>query len=151
VDVLPASPANRTGVHHTGLRRIYYGVPKFCGALFRATRAPSLILLAGLVGVPLVSSIYTTAYVYRHHSTLPIDLFCVGFVQFQIAIDPNIAHQQLPPSVAELMRMTPERKAAGKRVFEAYIALSAVLTVAAFWWSYRLLQFVTRLLNRRTF
>ncbi|MGI8961993.1 MAG: hypothetical protein ACR2IV_19985 [Bryobacteraceae bacterium] len=70
---------------------IYYGVPRFVGALFRATKIPSIILLIGLVGVPVVTSAYLTGYAVKNHSTFPLDLFVVGLVQFQLETNPGAA------------------------------------------------------------
>ncbi|MBV8807994.1 MAG: hypothetical protein JO033_04920 [Acidobacteriaceae bacterium] len=118
----------------------YYGIPKFAGALFRATRVPSVILLVGFIVIPLALA----TYVVTSRSTLPLDLFAVGVAQFQIESDPTLA-TRLPPYTAHLMQtMTTEQKETGKVVFESVALFALVLAIAIFWWIFSFLRFVGR-------
>src|SRR5437763_438754 len=60
------------------IQTVYFGVPKYCGEVFRATKAPTVLLLFSLVGAPLLFSCGMVTYAYRTHSTLPFRIFAVG-------------------------------------------------------------------------
>jgi hypothetical protein len=129
--------------------RIYYGVPRFVGELFRATRAPSIILLIGFVVVPLGIAIYLNTSAVRNHSILPLNLWVVGFLQFRIENDPSVANN-LPPHMAELLRtMTPEQKELGKQIFEYFTVLNLILAAALIWWFVRFFRFVAGKATRK--
>jgi hypothetical protein len=130
--------------------RIYYGVPRFVGALFRATKTPSIILLIGLIGVPFAISAYLTAYAVQKHSTLPLNLFIVGYLQFRIESDPSAA-TSLPPNFAQLLgAMTPEQKEQGKEIFEWFTMFILTLVIATIWWFVNALRFLANRANLNT-
>lgn len=127
--------------------RIYFGVPRFVGELFRATKTPSIILLIGFLGVPIVITVFLTTYVARRHSILPAQLFIVGFLQFRVESDPASA-EKLPPDFAQLLQtMTAEQKQQGKEIFEYFAVFETILAAVFIWWLIGVFRF---LVNRAT-
>lgn len=130
--------------------KIYFGVPRFIGEWFRATKIPSLLLLLGFLGVPLLSGLYTVTYARLYHSTYPIDLFFGGAIQFKIEHDPTAA-QNPPPQVTALMqKLTREQKQWGKLIYECYLGLFFVLVGAILWWIIATIRFYAKKATTQT-
>lgn len=125
-------------------RAIYFGAPAFAGQLFGATKIPSLILIAGLLGLPLMSSIGLVTYARLYHSSLPVDLLSVGYLQAKAHSDPT-ALSNLPPTLdAAWKRTTPEQKQTGLAIWESFSMIIFVLVIALFWWAIAALRFVAK-------
>jgi hypothetical protein len=129
--------------------RIYHGVPRFAGELFRATKIPTIILLIGFIGVPAALSIYLAIYATSRQSMLVINLFAVGIPQFEVEASPSSA-TALPPDMAELLRtMSPEQKQQGKTIVAGLFMWGLVIAVAWIWWIDSAVRFLATIARRR--
>jgi hypothetical protein len=129
---------------------IYYGIPRFFGEFFRATKIPTIILLLGLIVVPAVLAVFSVVYMSKTHSTHPMDLFVSGLAQFKIDSDPHAA-ENLPPNLAALMkRTTPQDKELGKKIVGGFFAFSLLLWAALLWWCFSAARFIKKKLTRKT-
>ena len=125
---------------------IYYGVPKYTGAVFRATKAPALLFLFCMLGVPVLASIGITTYMFVNRSTLPLKILLAARVQQRLEQDPN-SRNQLPPEEVQLLEeLTPAQKALGVQAMDAMFLDSCVAFGAMIWWGVRYKKFRT---NRR--
>ena len=120
---------------------IYYGVPKYTGAVFRATKAPALLFLFCMLGVPVLASIGMTTYMFVNRSTLPLKILVAANVQQRIERDPN-SRNQLPPEEVQLLKeLTPVQKALGVQAMNAMFLDSCVAFGAMIWWGVRYKKF----------
>lgn len=116
------------------IRKAYFGVPKFAGDLFRATRTPSIIVLFALVGMPLAASVYIFVYAQTHHSIRPAELFVIGVAELQVEGNPNVA-ATLPPNIAKLLHHASEEdKETGKEIFYGFSLVGLGGIVGIIWW-----------------
>jgi hypothetical protein len=120
---------------------IYCGVPQFFGALFRATKLPSLIILIGAFGIPVLLGLTLTIVGMASHSVLPLMLLPIGILQFQ---SPEIQAQAGPDMLKLLHTMTPAQLAASRYVAEFLMLDTFLVAMAIFWWLFLFLRFLTR-------
>jgi hypothetical protein len=124
--------------------QIYYGVPQKAMQVFRATKAPSTILLAGVIGVPIFAALVLTISAVAFQSPLPLNLFVVGFLQFRL--DGNPAEMAtLPPNMAHLLQtMTPAQQQLGRDVFQLFTLYVTILAFAVLWFIWRFIKFLAK-------
>jgi len=130
--------------------RVYYGIPRFVGEWFRATKIPSIILLSGMLGVPILLSIVTVVCIVGFHSGGPMTLFALGVLEHQIDKNPNVVNTMSPQLKALLQTASPAAKQWGRHFFEAYIVLGFVLAIACFWWIRKTLTFLSDRTKKKT-
>src|SRR5437870_13498364 len=110
---------------------IFHGVPRAFGELFRATKAPSVILLTWFIGFTVALSTWITISMTVYRSMLPIDLLIVGGAQ-AIERDPS-ASDKINPRARDLLEtMTPAKKRIGKWIFNGFIIMNFVIVVVLF-------------------
>ncbi len=125
---------------------IYYGVPKYTGAVFRATKAPAILFLFCMLGVPVLASIGITTYIFVNRSTLPLKILLAARVLQRIDLDPNIRNQLPPDEVKLLQELTPAQKALGVQAMNTMFLDACVAFGAMIWWG---LRYKTFRANRR--
>jgi hypothetical protein len=127
---------------------VFHGVPRLAGSLFRATKAPTIALLVGWIGVSFILAILLTYSAFKG-SSFPLDLVRAGFAHTLITLDPaNIS--RVPPKTLQLYEsMSPTRRLLGMRIVIAFYVWGAVLAVFVFWWMHRFLTYVTAYMSSR--
>jgi hypothetical protein len=123
------------------LKAIVNGPPRLAGELFRATKAPSIIilLLLGFLGTIVV---FTVVYASSTHSPTPYYVLELGINQhLDILWGPNPARAHLESSL--MLNMTPEQKQSAMAVTRIILGSSFVLSLAVLWWCFGLRRFIS--------
>ncbi len=123
---------------------IYYGVPKYCGELFRATKAPTILILFFLFGLPLLAAIGITTYAVVNHSTSPLKIVIAAAIQPSIALDPTGGGHLSPDQITLLKELTPAQKARATQAMNAMFLDSWVIIGCLIWWGIRFRKFRAR-------
>lgn len=126
---------------------MFYGVPKAVGAVWRATRAPSLILLAGFVGVPVLLAVVITTDFVAYRSRVAADLITVGMMRAILLLVPTVP---LPPNTAAVWEgLTPSQREVTNAVAVGIGFFYVVMFVTLIWWIRRFMNFVGRQSSKR--
>ena len=120
------------------LRAAYYGIPRFGGEVFRATKAPTIIFLFGMIGVPIIMSATMALAMVMLHSEVPFAIVAGGLVQM------GPSHFQNTPLMRLVETLTPAQLALGRYIFYLLIGDAFICAGVTYWWSYRLYTFLSR-------
>lgn len=127
----------------SGFTKVFYGVPMFAGALWRATKAPSLVLLTGFLGVPIILTVLMFTYYSLYHSMVPATIFHVASMRYLIWPAPI---DRLPPNTATMWNELTSDQRDMTGVIAVMMALFGLMMVAAVvWWIQRFIAFIKML------
>jgi len=118
---------------------VYRRVPGSARRVLRATKVPSLVILTGILGVPILFLILMTIVTLVSRSPLTFNALLFAIVQLQ---SPAVQGQASPQIVEMMHNMRPAQLALGRYAAESMVIDSFVVAVALFWWILKLFRFL---------
>lgn len=126
--------------------RIFEGVPRFAGEVFRATKVPSIVILSLFFAGVIAPAIIVTVLHEFYHWPPGLAIMAIG--DFETS-PPNI-HIKLAPRTIALMRtMTPEQLTFAKRLSQLKSISAFAIVLAGIWWIARFASFVQRRIRKK--
>jgi hypothetical protein len=125
--------------------RIFEGVPRFAGEVFRETKAPIIVFLVLLFGNPIVSTVVVIIASRIYHWRFPLRILIMSLVfpatpEQQAHFSPQLKHI--------IQAMSPAELTLAQDIGSVRIITACIGALVFFWWLFMFARLLRRRRNR---